>query len=247
MSAYCNTTQYILRYSDFDFKDELRPSSLLSIAQEAACASADELGFGYDDLKPRALGFIIVNTYCALRRPVRLGETLTAQTWPLPPRHVFFERDYRLLAGGEEVAALASRWCLVDLKTFSLLPPEQIGEAHARCPYRAEKTVEPPSWKIPRIKEGRTVYEMQVRNSHCDHYFHANNAQYADFFFNCFTMEELSARRLTAFQITYVKQAKEGSVLTLIREDVADGAVCEARVDGETVTQFRVWLEGAAS
>lgn len=240
MSDYCNTTQYLLRYSDFDFKDELQPSTLLSIVQEAACSSADELGFGYDDLRPRAIGFIVVNTYCVFKRPIRLGDKLTVQTWPLPPRHVFFERDYRVLAGEEEVADVASRWCLVDLKTFTLLMPDVLGEVHARCPYRAEKTTEVPAWKIPRIREGRVVYEAEVRNSHCDHYLHANNARYADFFFDCFSMEELAARPVAAFQITYVKQAKEGSRLTFVREDVADGALCEARTGDEIIAQFRV-------
>ena len=63
MSEYCNTTSYYLPYSYFDFKDELKPSSLLDLAQEAATASADELGFGYADLKPKGYGFIIVNSY----------------------------------------------------------------------------------------------------------------------------------------------------------------------------------------
>lgn len=242
MSVYSNVRTYELRYSDFDYKDELRPSALLALTQESACMSADELGFGYDDLRPRGLGFVIVNTYCALRRSVRLGEALTVETWPLTPRHVFFERDYRLSVNGEEVAAAASRWCLVDLSTFSLLTPEHMGEAHARCPYRDEKAVTPPAWKIPHIRGGREVYRMTVANSHCDHYFHANNARYADFFFDCFSMDELSARSVSAFQIAYIRQAQEGSELTLVREDTEDGALCEARCGGEMFAQFRVWF-----
>lgn len=242
MSEYCNTTSYYLPYSYFDFKDELKPSSLLDLAQEAATASADELGFGYADLKPEGYGFIIVNSYCEFRRPVMLGERITMQTWPLPPRRVFFERHYRALVGDEEVAAVASRWCLVDLKNFSLLLPEAMGEAHTRCPYRTEKVVQPPAWKIPHVKDGKEIYRMRVGVSHCDHYLHANNAKYADFFFDCFTMDELRARKIKAFQITYGKQAKPGCELVLVREDTEDGAVCEVRCDGETLTQFRVWF-----
>ena len=244
MSAYSNTKTYPLRYSDFDFKDELRPSALLALTQESACMSADELGFGYADLKPAALGFVIVNSYCSMLRPVRLGEEVTVSTWPLPPRHVFFERDYRLTSGGEEVAAVASRWCLVDLADFSLCTPERLGKAHENCPYRDEKTVQPPAWKIPRVKKGVEAYRMRVGNSHCDHYFHANNARYADFFFDCFSMEELAARPVSAFQIAYIKQAKPGTELVFVREDAEGGAICEARADGETLTQFRVWFAG---
>ena len=242
MSEYCNTTSYYLPYSYFDFKDELKPSSLLDLAQEAATASADELGFGYADLKPKGYGFIIVNSYCEFRRPVMLGERITMQTWPLPPRRVFFERHYRALVGDEEVAAVASRWCLVDLQSFSLLLPEAMGEAHTRCPYRAEKVVQPPAWKIPHVKDGKEIYRMRVGASHCDHYLHANNAKYADFFFDCFTMDELRARKIRAFQITYGKQAKPGCELVLVREDTEDGAVCEVRCDGEALTRLRVWF-----
>ena len=125
--AYCNRKTYELRYSDFDFKDELTLTSLLALVQESACMSADELGFGYDDLRPLGYGFLVVNTYCKFLRPVRLGESVTIETWPLPPRHYVFERHYRVLSGEEEVAALASRWFLVDMKTFSLLLPEKLG------------------------------------------------------------------------------------------------------------------------
>lgn len=243
MSQYAHFKTYELRYSDFDYKDELRPSSLLDVVQESACLSADELGFGYADLKPKDFGFIIVNTYCELRRPVVLGETLTVETWPLSPRMVYFERDYRVKAGEEEVAAIASRWCLVDLGSFTLLRPDRMGEAHEKCPYRDEKSTAPQSWKIPHIKNGREMYRMTVAVSHCDHYFHANNARYADFFFDCFSMEELSAKKVTAFQITYEKQAKEGSELALWREDTEDGALCEVRCGTNVLAQFRVWME----
>ena len=56
-------------------------------------------------------------------------------------------------------------------------------------------------------------------------------------------MEELSAKRVKAFQITYEKQAKEGSELVLWREDTEDGALCEVRCGETVLSQFRVWME----
>ncbi len=244
MSDYCHRRSYPLRYTEFDFKDELKLSGLLGIVQEAACTSADELGFGYDALKPRGLGFIIVFTYGEIRRPVKLGDSLTVETWPLPPRHVIFERHYRVLNGaGELAAALASRWCLVDLNTFALLPPDALGQTHFSCPYRAEKTVEVPGWKIPKLGEDkRECYRMQVRNSDCDHYLHANNTRYADFFLDCFPMDGLKS--VKSFSIAYGKQAKEGSELVFYRRDEGDTSVCEAHCGGELFSQFRVTFGG---
>ncbi len=244
MESYCNRKSYELRYSDFDFKDEISLSAFLSIVQESAGASADELGFGYNALKKMGFGFVVVETYCEFIHPIRLGDRLTVETWPLPPRHVIFERDSRVLGEkGETLVRLAARWCLVDLTTFSLLTPDRLGQAHETCPYRDERTVEVPSWKIPRIA-GRLCGTRTVRLSDCDHYLHANNAKYADFFMDCFTMEELAARRIRAFQIAYVKQAKEGTELELFREDAEGGSICEARAGGELIAQFRVWFAG---
>lgn len=238
---YVHSRTYQLRYTDFDFKDDLKPSSLLGLVQEAACSSADELGFGYEVLKPKELGFIIVNTYCELVGPVNIGDELTVETWPLPPRHVIFERDYRVKnQKGETVALLASRWCLVDLKNFNLLTPDPLGETHTQCPYNPNKSVQVPAWKIPKIGEGgREAIRITVGSSRCDHYFHANNTYYADFFLDCFTMEEL-ARPIKNFQIAYVKQAKEGVELVFFRKDEGNISVCECHHGEELIAQFRI-------
>lgn len=231
-----------IRYSDVDFKDELKVSALLAFAQDAAGTSADELGFGYDDLKPLGYGFIIVNTYCEYKKPILLGDTLTVQTWPLTPRHVIFERDTRILNGqGEECAAIASRWCLVDLNDMHLLTPDKLS-SHESCPYRNDKSVEVPNWKIPKLgEEGEEIRTFRVMASHCDHYLHANNTRYADFFFDCFTMDELKSRTVKSFQIVYSKQIKEGTQVSLYRKDCGEGVfLIEARVNGDVATQFRV-------
>lgn len=240
MKGYCHTCVYPLRYSDFDFKDELRFSSLLALVQESACKSADELGFGYDDLRPKNFGFITVSTYCELLKPVSLGDSLTIQTWPLPPRHVFCERDYRVMNQRKEtVANLASRWCLVNLQNFTLLTPDAMGETHKACPYNPEKSVIVSSWKIPKSEEGRIIFKMMVGSSCCDHYFHANNCYYVDFFLDCFSMEELN-RPIKSFQISYIKQAKEGAQLTFVRADHGSESICGAFEDTELIAQFRI-------
>lgn len=240
MDKYCHVEEFSVRYSDLDFKDELKLSSYLSFAQEAAGSSADGLGFGYAALKEKGLGFIIVSTYCRIFRPVKLGDRISVETWPLPPRHVIFERDYRIKSGNEVLAALASRWCLVDLNDFSLLPATRLGEAHENCPYNPEKSIEVSSWKIPSAREeGRRVGGVRVGNSHSDHYLHANNCRYADFFCDCFTMDELK-RPVKEFLISYAKQAKEGDELDFFRRDDGGLTVLEARLSGEFVSGFQI-------
>ena len=238
MEKYAHKREYVLRYSDFDFLDVLKPSALLALTQESACLSADELGFGYEDLKPKKLAFIIVGTHCKFLRPIVLGDRLEVETWPLSPRRFFMERGYLARANGELVAQISSRWCLVDFETFSLQLPDKLGEAHEKCPYRDEKSLDT-DFKIPKIHEGVKVKEREAMLGECDHYYHVNNTRYADYFFDCLSQEELS-RPVESFRISYLKQTKAGSILSFYREDTAAEIVLDARLGEETVSRFVV-------
>lgn len=243
MSGYSFDKKFNVTYADCDFKDELKPSALLAYAQEVAGLSADELGFGYDVTVKDGCGFFIVTTCCEIYGSVRPKDTVTVSTWPLPPRHSVFERDYTVKRAGKSVAAIASRWCLVDLETQKMLPPERL-KAHAACPYRADQTLHP-DWSLPKLKgEGEEVYAVKARLSHCDHYRHVNNTKYADFFMDCFSEKELEARRIRSFRISYIKQVKAGETLTLYRKETEEGTAMEARVNGDPATRFFVAFDG---
>ncbi len=238
MQEYCHTREFKVTYSDCDFQDELKPSAILSFGQEIAGTSADELGFGYEDLIPEGKGFLVVAVCCELFKPAHPAETLTLSTWPNPPRHVFFERQsVAYNERGEKVASLAARWCLLNLKSQKLLTAESL-KAHASCPYRNERALDA-DFSVPKLGgEGEAVYSLTARLSHCDHFNHVNNTKYADFFTDCFTHDELETRRLKAFRISYSKQVKAEEEMTFYRKDLSDGIALEARVDGNATTRF---------
>ena len=64
---------------------------------------------------------------------------------------------------------------------------------------------------------------MTVRNSEYDHNMHVNNTRYADYCFNCFTLQELADKKLQSLAITYVKQCREDETLRFYRKEIADG------------------------
>ena len=120
--------------------------------QESACLSADELGFGYKNLQPKNIGFILSNWYVELYRPVAYNESLTVHTWPVRPKHLIVMRDFELFVGDEKVGVGTSRWCLVDLATFSLLPSSSVF-ADVDIRYNEFRSTDFNSWKIPRVED----------------------------------------------------------------------------------------------
>lgn len=237
---YRHIKKYEIRYTDTDAYDFLKPSSLLSFQEESAGFSADELGFGYKDISPVNLGFIIVNNYIELFRPIKLGDELELHTWPLRPRHFIFLRDYEFYSSGEKVGVATTRWCMIDTKTFSVAPTAKFFAPDSFDGYNTERSVEFNSWKIPAADVDRPVYSKKIAYSDYDHYFHVNNTKYADFLLDVLSAEGLKDRYISKLQITYVKQCKLGETIDFFRKDEGDFILVEGRVGDEIRVQFRV-------
>lgn len=239
---YRNIKRYAIRYTDVDAFDNLKMSSLLAFQEESAGLSADELGFGYNAIACKNLGFIIVNNYIELNRPIKLGEELELHTWPLKPRHTIFFRDYEIYASGEKVGAATTRWCMIDTKKYAVAPVSAYFSEGDFDGYNTERSVNFNAWKIPQTDGGRLAYSKLVTCSDYDHYFHVNNTKYADYLLDTFCLDELKDKFIKKLQITYVKQCKMGEMIDFYREDTGDCIRVDGKVGDEIRVQFRVEL-----
>lgn len=225
MNIYQYTESFKIKYCDVDFKDECKVSTALSLMEEVASGSADELGFGYAYIQPRGLAFMVSNLCVEFLQPIRLGTLVEAKTWPLPPTKVTFQREYLLASTqGEVLCKASSRWCLVDMTTGKIAPSKLI-ENQDYSTYNTTQVFEDVKWKIPTFarEEGTLGFTITIANSEYDHNMHVNNTRYADYCLNCFSLAELSTRRLKSFSISYIKQCKEGDTLCFYRKKSEDG------------------------
>lgn len=247
MEMYEHIQEFTVKYCEADFKDELKVSTLLSYLEEVACSSADELGFGYQFVKPRGYAFMVTGLSCAFEKPVVLGEKVVVKTWPTPPTHVIFGREYQLLSQTGEVKVNASsRWCLIDMKDGKLLTSKVIDNQDYST-YNTTKLFNNVRWKaVPFKKEnGELRFSLTIANSEYDHNMHVNNTRYADYCFNCFTVKELSEKALNRFTISYVKQCKEGEKIDFYRQDLGAGnyLVQGFNQADEMVTQAQIYFK----
>ncbi len=237
---YRHIKKYEIKYTDVDVFDNLKTSSLLSFLEESACLSADELGFGYEDVMPKDIGFIMANWYIKLFRAVKLGDELEVHTWPLKPKFLIFLRDFELYVNGEKVGVCTSRWCMVNLKTFSVLPTSAFFSEGFFEGYNTERSLDFNAWKIPALNGCEKVYTRRAAFSDCDHYFHVNNTKYADFVCDVFSTEDFANKFISSFQMTYVKQCKEGEDIDFYKHSDGGGVIIEGKVGEETRVQCRI-------
>lgn len=238
MEKYQHDRQFTVRYSEVDFKDEMKISAALAYLQEVACSSADELGFGYEFLKPQGVAFILTATHLQFNRPICLGEQITVRTWPTPPSYVVFGREYQMLdETGAPLLNATSRWCAVQLETGKILQSKFLsGQDYST--YNTDRAlIDAP--KLPQFDvktEGELRYLLTIGHSEYDHYMHVNNTRYADYCVNAFTIDELRAWRLKSFSISYVKQCREGDKLSFYRKAVGGGEYLVQGVNGDGQT-----------
>ncbi len=235
---YCHKKDYEIRYTDVDVSDNLKLSALLSLMEESACLSAEELGFGYSYLQPRKMGFIMVNWYIKMNRAVKLGDVLSVHTWPIKPGRLIVLRDFELYVGSEKVGVATSRWCLVDLVNFKMLPS---AEAFSRpLEYNENRSVDVVNIKVPESVGGELCYSKVVTYSDYDHYNHVNNTKYADFLLDAFGVDEMRNKSFSCVKITYVKQSKEGETLDFYKSTLDDGSIV---VEGRVAEDRRVLMQ----
>ncbi|MBO5412002.1 MAG: hypothetical protein J6A38_02825 [Clostridia bacterium] len=241
MELYEHVGRFTVKFCDADFKDDLKISTLLALLEEVACASAEELGFGYAFVKPKGYAFMVTNIACEIYHLPVIGEKITLKTWPTPPSHVIFGREYQMLSESNEVLVNASsRWCLIDRKTEKLLQSKVLDNQDYST-YNQTKVLQNVRWKIPAFskEEGELRFSITIANSEYDHNFHVNNTRYADYALNCFSVAELSKKKLEKFSISYVKQCKEGETLSFYRKQTGGGEYCTQGFNerGELVVQ----------
>ena len=247
MKLYEYNNSFTIKYCDCDFQDEMKLSVALSLMEEVACASADELGFGYAYVYPRGYAFMVTNICMEFLRPVSLGQVVSLKTWPLPPTRATFGREYQFLtAEGEVCINASSRWCLIDMNTGRILPSKAIDNQDYST-YNTRRVFDEVVWKIPMFlpEEGELCYEMTVASSDYDHNMHVNNTRYADYCMNCFSIKELSLFKLKKFSITYAKQCKEKDFLQFYRKRTESGAylIQGLNANKETVVQALIYFE----
>ena len=244
MCKYIHEKEFQVKYCEADFKDQLKTSVALSYMEEVACSSADELGFGYEFVKPRGLAFVVSNVVFKCVRPIRLGEMVKVRTWPTVPTSAVFGREYAFVdETGAPVINASSRWCLIDFATGKILPSKTIDNQDYST-YNTDRVIENPVWKIPTfsIENEPVAFSMQVYNSEYDHNMHVNNTRYADYCLNCFSVDELKERYVSYFSIAYKKQCKEGDVLRFYRKEISENEyyVQGVNANNEIVTQGHV-------
>ena len=213
--------KYVLRVSDFDCYDRLRPSAILDFFQDVAGQNADEMGIGYRELiKKDVIWVLLRNRFDVIKSPVPYSSVIV-KTYPHKPGRGDFDRDYYIESPtGETYIKGSSKWCLINFKTRKILFGD---EGKCDGDEYTETCVYPEG--VKKIKnfseEGFEKFSGRTEFSDLDHNGHVNNVKYLDYVFNA--VKPGKSEEVTSLEIDYVHEMQANSAYDIFYKKI-DGA-----------------------
>ena len=204
----------------------LKPSAILFLAQEAAGHHCLELGLSWEQLAQKGLFWAVVRHRVQITRLPRRGETVMAETWPMPTTLTAYPRALVIRdREGNELLRLISLWVLMDLNTRAMILPGKSGVEVLGTLRGTELTA--PRTIATRTMErsvGRTVLFSDV-----DRNGHMNNTKYLDWVQDLLPSAFHEGHSLREMTVCYMTESREGQTLDLGWTLTEDGTM---QVDG---------------
>ena len=190
----------------------LKPSSLLTIIQEASGRHSDLLQVDWDTLNSQDLFWAISRHRIQITRLPDLGETLRVETWPMPTTRVAYPRSVVAYdENGEEIFRSISLWVLMDRNTRNLITPGKSGIVVSGTLRGTELTV--PSSLCP--VKSRNLGNRTVCFTDLDRNGHMNNARCMDWISDLLPSIFHKDHPVKEFTVCYLSEATEGETLEL--------------------------------
>lgn len=104
--------------ADVDMFSRIRLGSLVNFMIQSAIKSADELGFGFSNLKEHQLFWVLSRLTVEIYFTLTWYRSITVETWPKSIEGIFYLRDFIIKDEMNEVLAKAtSAWLALDMES----------------------------------------------------------------------------------------------------------------------------------
>ena len=190
----------------------LKPSAILFLAQETAGHHCVELGFSWEQLAQKGLFWAVVRHRVQITRLPRRGETVIAETWPMPTTRTAYTRALLIRdREGNELLQLISLWVLMDLNSRTMILPGKSG-------VEVTGTLRGTELTMPRAIAAGTMERRVARTvlfSDVDRNGHMNNTRYLDWALDLLPGTFHKDRTLREMTVCYIAECREGQTLQL--------------------------------
>ncbi|MEZ5197681.1 MAG: thioesterase [Bacteroidales bacterium] len=221
---------------DSDIKGRAKLSALFNYLQETALKHAENMGFGYDDVKKNGQLWVVARILLKMNRYPRWREQITVETWPRGVEGMWAFREYRLIdSEGNELGGASSSWLVLDMSDRKPVAPELVFHA---LPYvnPQSATGEVPG-RINAKKDLNDGVMHLVTYSEVDFYQHVNNTRYIDWVLDAIHQLKLKID-IKKININYMSEAKLDDIIVLKYNQTENRLVFKGELENGSTTIF---------
>ena len=204
---------YKIDSSHVDYQHRLKVSALVNMLIQIASDHADILKFGFFNLDPSGLSWVLSRFTIEFTSHAKWYETIRMKTWPKGLNRLFYQRDaIAYLPDGNEFSRLSSDWLIIDQKTRR---PKLFDKENPilKENYDQHALNEP----VPVLKfcnHCTHTKTFQLFYSDIDLNGHLTATRYIDFVFDMFDLDELT-QPPKKINVNYIHEALFGELVIM--------------------------------
>lgn len=107
-------SQYRITSADTDMYARLKPSALLGFMIQSAIDSADNIGFGFRDLRKQKLFWVLSRLTMQMDSIPQWYDEIEIETWPRDIEKILYQRDFLIRQNSEIIGRATSHWLAID-------------------------------------------------------------------------------------------------------------------------------------
>lgn len=199
-----------------DASGKLGISNTFGLFQDIASEHAEILGVGRKEMQQKGAFWVTARTRVHFYSRPEMMRSIDISTWPAKPGPMRCDRYYRMTGDGCLLAEGRTEWCVLDVASGRVVPPETMFGPDIE--YRDEAVLPAP---YARYKHNFTDDDLAVshavRPSDVDIGRHMNNVAYLRLICDSFSVAELEALELQELEIWFCMPCFEGEKLDVLR------------------------------
>ncbi|MGC4068754.1 MAG: thioesterase [Polyangiaceae bacterium] len=212
-----STSRYDFTVHSFDTDafGLLTAPRILGYCLESAIRSAEQLGFGIDELQSRGLTWVIARIKIELHPELRFGDVVTVETWPSGLMRSAATREFRLLRGEELVGLATSVWFVLDMESRLPVSPTEAFPSNSSL-ISATPRVMSLSRAIGSLAEPPEVEQRHsVRLADIDRNLHVTAASYLSWAMEGIPEPLWREYRFTSIDVQYLEECHLGQEVVI--------------------------------
>lgn len=221
-------------------RGKARLTTMANYFQEIAYQHANQLGFGYVQMKERRTLWMLSRMKISMKHYPVWNDTIVIETWPSGVDKLFALRDFRVRSSeGEIIGVATTSWLIVDLNSHRPIRPG-VELAHFSEIAYGEPVFEARLEKINIPGEPEFLGKHSVVFSDLDIQGHVNNVKYMEWSIDAAMSGGLVDRAIVEFEINFLHEALPGDQVIIRGTEEMEKISASREKDGKEIIRAKI-------